>query len=305
MSFLFGPVPSRRLGLSLGIDLVPFKTCSLDCIYCECGKTTNLTSELKSYFNVNDILKEIDEKIPKIKKLDYITFSGSGEPTLSNDIGIIIDYLKKNFNYPVVVLTNGTLLFNEKVKNNLLNADIIIPSLDCISKNIFDKINRPENSLDLNKIINGLIDFSKIYKGKIWLEILFVKGVNDSDDEINKLIKVIKNIEYEKIQLNTNQRPGTEKDIQELSIEEMLNIKDTFLKNNLKNIEICSKFNRKNIDELEIENLKSIIERRPMTIEDIINLTGKRKVEILKLIETIENIQVLNQNNNIYYKLIL
>jgi len=147
---LFGPVPSRRLGISLGIDLVPYKTCTANCVYCECGKTTNLTIERKEYIPTDEILNELDVYLKQAPDLDYITFSGSGEPTLHSKIGEIINFLKKNYpQYKVAVLTNGTLLFHKELRDELKNADIIKPSLDAGSDEIFKKIKRPHENLNL------------------------------------------------------------------------------------------------------------------------------------------------------------
>ena len=212
MIHIYGPVPSRRLGFSLGVDVVPFKTCSLDCIYCQLGRTTNKTIERKEYISADDVLKELKEKVVKKEhsRIDYITFSGSGEPTLHSKLGYMIEEIKKITSIPVAVITNGTLLYNLDVQEELEGADVVIPSLDAPDKETFKRINRPYPSLKFEKVISGIKNFSQNFNGKLWLEIMLVKKVNDSLPQIKKFAQIIKEIRCEKIQLNTPVRPSAE-----------------------------------------------------------------------------------------------
>ncbi len=175
MKYVYGPVPSRRLGFSLGVDVVPYKTCTLDCIYCQLGRTTQKTIERKLYTQKDSVCEEVQEALNKKQRIDYITFSGSGEPTLNSDIGALIREVKKITTVPVVVLTNGTLLFREDVQKDLAEADVVMPSLDAASNVMFRKINRPHDVLNLDSIIRGLKRFRKMYKGRIWLEVMLIK----------------------------------------------------------------------------------------------------------------------------------
>lgn len=206
---IFGPVPSRRLGMSLGIDLVPYKTCTLNCVYCECGKTTDLTIKRKNFFNLNDLFFEIKTALKKKRKIDHITLSGAGEPTLNKDIGRVIRKIKSMTAIPVAVLTNGTLLYRKDVREDLKCADIVIPSLDAVSEKVFNKINRAHKNLKLSRIIEGMKRFRKEYGNKIWLEILVVRGYNDSIKEFKKIATAVRKIKPDRIQLNTCIRPGT------------------------------------------------------------------------------------------------
>ena len=183
MSQIFGPVPSRRLGFSLGVDTIPFKTCSLDCIYCQLGRTTNKTIERKEYIAGENILREIEEILKRKKKIDYITFSGSGEPTLNSRMEEMITQIKRLTSIPVAILTNGTLLYQPRMREELMEADLVIPSLDAVSEEVFEKINRPHHKLKINEVIKGINTFSQEFRGKIWLEIMLVKGVNDFPGE--------------------------------------------------------------------------------------------------------------------------
>ena len=175
--YLFGPVPSRRLGISLGVDLVTHKICSLDCVYCECGSTTNLTCERKEYVPLKDVLKELEHYFENNQNPDYITFSGSGEPTLNTTIGKVIEFIKKNKKtVSVALLTNGTLFSKKDVRDDVMNADLIIPSLDAVSAQAFRKINRPCPDLNLEEYIQGLSDlrneFNKLFKNEKEAKIL-------------------------------------------------------------------------------------------------------------------------------------
>ena len=168
---LFGPVPSRRLGISLGIDLVPKKVCTLDCVYCEIGKTTYLTDERKEYSDIKDIILELDEYFKIHPDPDYITISGSGEPTLNIKIEEVIKFSKHiKPNIPIAVLTNGTLFSDEKVRRSIIDADIVLPSLDAATEQVFKKINRPHKKITIEQCICGLIQFRKEFKSKIHLE---------------------------------------------------------------------------------------------------------------------------------------
>lgn len=186
MAYAFGPVPSRRLGLSLGIDVVPYKVCSFDCVYCQLGTTTHKTSERQAFVDIEDVIAELREVVPCVKA-DYITLSGSGEPALSLDIGRLIREIKKLTSTPVAVLTNGSLLSRPDLRQELLGADLVIPSLDAGSQEVFEKMNRPCPGLCLDRIIDGLDRFSRNYRGKMWVEVMVVKGINDSEEELERV----------------------------------------------------------------------------------------------------------------------
>ncbi len=189
MQFLFGPVPSRRLGLSLGINIIPHKVCNFNCVYCEVGRTTSLINDRRSFYNPEDIEKDFKENYEKMGKFDFITFSGSGEPTLNKDIGRFIRYVKSFNLAKIAVLTNGSLLNLADVQEDLMDADVIIPSLDAANQEAFKKINRAHGSLKIDDIINGIKEFRDKFNGEIWLEVLFVKDFNDSQKDIEELQK--------------------------------------------------------------------------------------------------------------------
>lgn len=212
LSHIFGPVHSRRLGRSLGVDLVPMKTCSFDCVYCECGQTSHLSYQREVFFPVSEVIKDLDQYLSTTPKLDYITFAGSGEPTLSLSIGSVIAYLKDTYpRYKVAVLTNSSRISDPDIRSELSRADLVIPTLSSVRKETFARINRPAPEVSLPRIIDGLITFRSIYSGEIWLEIFVIPGINTTEEELIRLRNVIIRIQPDKVQLNTLDRPGTER----------------------------------------------------------------------------------------------
>jgi len=285
MKYIFGPINSRRLGISLGVDLVPYKTCSLDCIYCECGRTTQLTSKIDEYVSTNEVIKEIDEYLAEKPDLDVITFSGSGEPTLHRGIGEIIKYLKQNYpEYKVAVLTNGTLFWKKEVRNSVLEADLLIPSLDAISDSIFKKILRPAVGITSEKIISGLVELRKEFDGEIILEIFIVPGINDSDTELENMRQACLKIKPDKIQINSLDRPGTEDYVMPSEQKKLESIKKIFIP---LNVEIIGKPAENKILDKHYEDVVDAITatlgRRPSTLDDLVLTLGLKKAEVLKV----------------------
>ena len=217
MKYIYGPLKSRRLGVSLGITLTPYKICSFNCVYCQLGKTINTTSERREYIPIQEIINELklwlQNNILEAKDLNYITLSGSGEPALNIKIGQLILEIKKITAVPVAVITNASLLNVALVRQALSCADLIIPSLDAVSPEIFTKVDRPAEDIKIEDIINGLIGLRKEFKGKIWLEVMLVKGINDDLAHIRKLKDIIDKINPEKIQLNSPVRTTAEDNV--------------------------------------------------------------------------------------------
>jgi wyosine [tRNA(Phe)-imidazoG37] synthetase (radical SAM superfamily) len=224
---LFGPVPSRRLGISLGVDLVHHKTCSLNCVYCECGATTHLTTKRKEYVSVDQVKNELVDYLSRNKKIDFITFSGSGEPTLNDGIGDVIHFLKSDYpQYNVALLTNSTLFHQPAVRRQIKDADVVMASLDAASEAQFRQVNRPHPDLDLKEMINGIRAFRKTFSGRLLMEYFVVKGCNDSAEELVKLKKIIDSIHADGILINTLDRPGTESGIEPVGSNQLKDISD-------------------------------------------------------------------------------
>ena len=286
MKHVYGPVPSRRLGFSLGIDVVPYKTCTLDCIYCQLGRTTQKTTERKRYSEKDAVCREVQETLDKQQRVDYITFSGSGEPTLNAEIGALIREVKTITPVPVVVLTNGTLLFRKDVQEDLAGADIVMPSLDAASQKVFERINRPHKSLDIQTIIHGLTAFRKRYTGQVWLEIMFVDGFNNDHNELLFLKEAASEIDPDKIYLNTVVRPPAETYAKPLNKDEMLTLR-SYLD---QRCEVIAEFHGQKIEETQNvdEAIIEMTRRRPLTITDIANVLGISGVNAEKWVNGLE-----------------
>ncbi|HSG28293.1 MAG TPA: radical SAM protein, partial [Candidatus Krumholzibacterium sp.] len=268
MGRIFGPVASRRLGRSLGIDVIPYKTCSFDCVYCECGRTTDLTVERAEFYPPGLILDELRQRLSGIQGgLDVLTLSGAGEPTLYSAMGELISGIKEMSSVPVAVITNGSLLGLREVREELALADIVVPSLDAALLPAFRRINRPHPALDLGEIMNGIKAFSLEYSGEIRFEILLLDGYNTGSGELEALRTFLSGLEVGSIQLNTAVRPGTVEDVKPLSAARMEELREYFGPR----CEIVASFSARAAHEEEAAatHILSMIERRPCTAADI------------------------------------
>ncbi|MFH0925227.1 MAG: radical SAM protein [bacterium] len=286
MKYLFGPVPSRRLGLSLGIDLLNSKICNFDCIYCEVGKTTLKTNKRGLFVNKKEVLVGLETYLKSCStRPDFLTFSGSGEPTLHQEIGNIINEIKSITTIPIAVITNSTLLNDPCVRTDLKKANLVLPSLDAVTQEVFLKINRPVQEIIVQDIISGLETFRKEYAGQIWLEILFCEGINDSTEEIIKMKEIIDTkIRPDKIQINTVVRPPLENYVQPLLQDRLFEIKGILgekaeLIVNFKNTTLVTK-TKKEINNKIKKIIATMVERRPSTLEDIATSLSLNKTEL-------------------------
>jgi len=209
-SHVFGPVPSRRLGRSLGIDIVPFKTCTYDCIYCQLGHTTVKTAERQPFVAVDAVLRDVADAMAAMPAVDYLTLSGSGEPTLHSDIGRIVETLKREYDTPVAVLTNGSLLGDPRVRESLMAADIVLPTLAAEDETTFSCVHRPHESLHFYDVVRGLVDFSAQFTNRLWLELFLLDGITAIDTSVMSMKAVIDKMLPEKVQINTATRPPAE-----------------------------------------------------------------------------------------------
>ena len=251
---VFGPVPSRRLGISLGVDLVVSKSCNLNCIFCECGATKKIQLKRQRFKDMNEILNEIQSVLEDIKP-DYVTFSGSGEPTLSLDLGNISKAIKEDLKFKgkICLITNSLLLADKQVIKELEYIDLIIPTLNTLKQDIFEKIVRPDYRTSIEQIRKGFINLNNSnYKGKIWIEIFILENINDSEENFIEIANFLnsENIRYDKIQLNTIDRVGAERDLKAISFDKILKAKKILEENGLHDVEII-----KSLSELE-ENQK-------------------------------------------------
>jgi wyosine [tRNA(Phe)-imidazoG37] synthetase (radical SAM superfamily) len=297
MSMIYGPVLSRRFGYSLGIDIIPFKVCTYDCIYCQLGRTTNKTAERNRYIDIDmkSFLKDLKDVIGSGKKIDYITFSGSGEPTLNTDIGILIDSVKKMTDIPVVVLTNGSLLYKEEVVRALENADLVKVSFDAPDGECFKKINKPCSVITFDKVVRGLKSLLNDFKGRIWLELMMIKGLNDGVMHAEQFKEIIGGMDkigrgIEKIHLNTPIRPSVPGDAlipDNIRVEKIKNILG-------RKAEIIRDLRVRSKELLNLDLDREIIElvkRRPVSAEEI---SRSLQVNINEVVKSLRDL--LDQN---------
>jgi wyosine [tRNA(Phe)-imidazoG37] synthetase (radical SAM superfamily) len=299
---IFGPVPSRRLGRSLGVDLVPFKTCTYDCIYCQLGRTTNKTIERKEWVPIDTIINQLKDKLGS--KPDYITLSGSGEPTLFSRLEELISRIKDMTDIPLAVLTNGSLLWLSEVREALRYADLTIPSLDAGSNQIFQYVNRPHEDITFGKMLDGLAMFRDEYVGRYWLEVFLLAGVTTPKAEIEKLAKCIGLIRPDKVQVNTVTRPPAE-DFAERVPEKQLQILTKQLYENAEVIADYSGVHKQEDFSIISEDILSLLKRRPCSVEDIAVGLGLHQNEVIKYVEQLHSegkVEAKAQNQQLYYK---
>jgi len=275
---VFGPVHSRRLGLSLGVDVVPFKTCPLDCVYCQLGRTTDRTIRRKKYVPSGEILRQVRAALKRGGRIDWITFSGSGEPTLHSEIGKVIRKIKKETDIPIAVLTSGALLHKASVRDALRAADLVIPDLDAGSARVFRTISRPHPSLTFKKAVSGIKDFVSHFPGRVWLEVVLVKGVNDTPAELGRISALAAKIRPARVQLNTVVRPPGEAWAQPLTPGEMRRARSSMAKA-LRGIPIDiiarpAYLRPQGRPEDIEERIVSWLRRRPATVHDLSLGTG-------------------------------
>jgi wyosine [tRNA(Phe)-imidazoG37] synthetase (radical SAM superfamily) len=302
-SHIYGPVPSRRLGFSLGVDIVPYKTCSFDCVYCQLGRTRRKSARRGRFFSSRVIMHQIKEAIARSARIDHITFSGSGEPTLNIGIGALIRKIKKMTDIPVAVLTNSSFLTRKAVRQALLAADVIVPSLDAARAVTFRRVNRSVPSFKIENIIAALAKFRREFRGQIWLEVMLVKGINDSPSDIQAMKRAITRIRPDKVQLNTVVRPPAENWAQPLSKRALERIK----KNLGGRSEIVVDFRRRTgspgAQEIRA-GILSMAERRPVTIGDIASSLGRKRPDVRPHLETLLRWQRISRHRHrgkIYY----
>ncbi|MBN1365011.1 MAG: radical SAM protein [Syntrophaceae bacterium] len=305
--YLYGPVPSRRLGRSLGVDIVPYKTCTYDCIYCQLGKTTNKTTERLDYVPVADILSELKEKLSAGVSCDYISIAGSGEPTLHASIGKIIDKIKEMTSIPVTVLTNGSLLFLPEIRQSLMKANIVIPSLDAGSDQLFKYVNRPHKDISFDRMVQGLIDFSHQYTGRIWLEVLLISGITGMEAEVKEIAALVEKIRVEKVQLNTVNRPAHEDFACAVNSEQMKNLAGLFPVT-VEVLESTSSigFDGSTQSETTDKDILNLLARRSCTFDEISLGLGLHPHEVAKKIKSLIDKQLISStrtDHRLFYKI--
>lgn len=286
--YLYGPVPSRRLGLSLGVDVMPYKVCTLDCVYCQIGRTTNVTLERKAYIPAETVLKELERKVAEGLEADFITMAGSGEPTLNSELGVLIDGTKAMTDIPVTVLTNGTLLYRADVRAECAKADVVLPSLDAGDEVTFQKVNRPHKDISIERLVDGISTFRREFTGQIWLEVFVAAPFNTDSEQIGKIGKYIERIQPDKVHLNTAVRPTADQNIERLDISTMKEIARQLGPK----CEIISDFSKNHEDQAVKagkQDVLAMLKRRPCSLDDISSGLGIHRNEALKYITELQN----------------
>ncbi|MHA1568752.1 MAG: radical SAM protein [Alphaproteobacteria bacterium] len=283
---IFGPVPSRRLGMSLGVDVIPMKVCSYDCVYCELGKTTQHTMERKTYTSPETVIRAMEAYFAENRgaRLDYVTFSGSGEPTLNAEIGRFIRRAKQLTDTPVAVLTNGSLFYDPEVRRDLMLADLVVPSLDAVKQDVFVKVNQPAPGLMVSDIVSGIQQFCRDFSGETWLEILFVEGINDRPDHVRQLAEATRWIAPTKIQLTTVVRPPGFGHAPPVGVEKLHEMASLFTGN----VEVVAELERREsgaYQEEKGDEIIAMLKIRPMTVEDLSSSTGMHRNEVIKYLD--------------------
>ena len=306
---IFGPVLSRRLGLSLGVDLIPFKTCSYDCVYCECGSTSDKTVTRQDFFPAVDVMAELHEVLAARPHLDTITLAGSGEPTLSRSLGQIIAFVKREYpEYILSVLTNGSLMTDAGVRKELLPADRVIPTLTSVHQETFERIQRPHPSLRIEAIIEGFVSFRKMYDGALWLELFVIPGVNTTDVELVGLKTAIGRINPDLVQLNTLDRPPAEGWVEAATDIELERMNEVLGRTGIEIVgrkHPVSRVTRGMTDAADL--IRATLSRRPSTVEDLVQTTGMSGGEVVKMVGMLErNGEVIAQRGNrgIFYTIV-
>lgn len=302
--YLFGPVPSRRLGRSLGVDLIPHKTCSLDCVFCQLGRTTEKTLKIKEYVPVSEVKNEIVQWLKDGGTADYITLSGSGEPTLNAGLADVLNFLK-SAPMPSALLTNGTMLSLPEVRNAACLANLVKLSLSAWDDASFDWVNRPHRGIHFEKLIEGQRAFRRLYRGELWVEVFLLSGINATDDSVKKIAEMVKEIRPDRVQLNTVVRPPAEDYAVAVNREQM--------------VRFCSFFDPVGevIGEFESsmeagmmaseDKILEMIKRRPCTLDQISKVFGMHVNEVSKYMgHLVRNdvVKIDRMRHGVYYRFI-
>lgn len=301
-TYIYGPVPSRRLGRSLGIDIVPLKTCTYECVYCQLGKTTNRTTERKEWAPVEDVLEELKSHLAS--EPDYIAISGSGESTLHSGLGRLIEAVKAITDIPVAVLTNGSLLWLPEVRDALRRADVVIPSLDAGNEQLFRRVNRPHKEISFQRMIDGLCEFRRCYSGKYWLEVLLLGGITGLPAQVEEIAGIADRIGPDRIFLNTVVRPPAE--FFALPVPPyLMECFSTVFGKNAEVIGSCDSRPQGGARRVTPQDVLSLVARRPCTLEDIATGLGIGRGEASGCVEELSSAGLLSteqQQNRLYFR---
>jgi len=302
-NYVYGPVPSRRMGLSVGMEPIPADTCNYSCVYCQLGRTRHMSNQRKPFFKVGDMLEELEMYLEDVKDYDVVTLVGDGEPTLFEGLGDLIRGIKSITDKPVAVITNGALLYQKSVRDDLMEAHLVLPSLDAYDERSFKAVNRPYGTISFRKVLKGLKEFSKQYRGQLWIEIMLVKGMNDSDKALHAFSEILGQIKYEKVFVNAPVRPPAESYVESPEdhvIEKFARELKGYSINQLTESEFSSGIKD------DFQAVISIIGRHPMNqheISSFIKSRGGDAEEVLKRLGADKKIDKLEYKGYITYRM--
>ena len=282
---VYGPVPSRRFGLSLGIDLVPYKVCNYDCIYCQLGRTKKTSVTRADFAPVDHILAEVDKALRRGPKPDVLTLAGSGDPSLMASLGLLIDGLHKLSTIPVVLLTNGGLLYRDEVLADALKADILAPNLDAGDAHTFQRVNQPHDDIGFEQMLAGLRKACAQHPGEVCVEVMLVSGYNDSPTQLAAIADILQGLRVDSIDINTSVRPSPGRDLQACSFETLERAQQMFGSS----AHIVAGYHGRTLPETAQHDVRAQVDRtlrrRPCTLEDLHAATGANRLELIKILE--------------------
>jgi wyosine [tRNA(Phe)-imidazoG37] synthetase (radical SAM superfamily) len=302
--YLFGPVPSRRLGRSLGIDVTPHKTCSFDCIFCQCGCTTHRVAQRSEFVPFEDVCSELEQWLAEDGQADVITFAGSGEPTLYSRLGELIAFIKEKTALPVIVLSNGTLFHRQMVRDDLLKADVVKTTLSAWDDVSFNRIHRPAAGISFARLLAGARDFRKVYRGEFWIEVFLMNDINTAPEQVKQIAELAKELGPDKIHLNTAVRPPSEADVRPVPEEKLLSLCPLFTPA----AEIIASFGATppvNESGVNAETLSSLIRRHPSTAEQLAAISGVEAETIRRALAPLvrqSRLHIETRNDETWYK---
>jgi wyosine [tRNA(Phe)-imidazoG37] synthetase (radical SAM superfamily) len=306
MRYVYGPVPSRRLGRSLGIDLVPFKTCTYDCVYCQLGRTTHKTMERKAYVPLDAVMDQVARSLASGAAPDFIGLAGSGEPTLHAGIGEIIAGIKRLTPIPVGVLTNGSMLWVPEVRASLAEADVVMPSLDAGNPRTFERVNRPHPDIPFEGMVDGLLAFGQGFGGEIWLEVFVLGGITDRREEMAPVAAIARRLRPARVQLNTVSRPPAEDDAHAASAASLEQLRGLFGAN----CEIVAEAPKgrgrgRGAGKQADEEILALLARRPCTVAGIATGLGLAPNEVVKRLDALSRgatVRAVRRGRHVFYE---
>ncbi|MGC8658702.1 MAG: radical SAM protein [Desulfomonilaceae bacterium] len=303
---VYGPVFSKRLGRSLGVDLTPSKTCSYNCIYCQLGRTSNNTIERKDYIQLDSVMGELETKLNSGPFPDYISLAGSGEPTLHNGIGSLIRKIKLLSQIPVAIFTNGSLLWIPETREDLMDADLVLPSLDAGDNTLFQYVNRPHPGISFDKMVQGIVQFKEEFSGAVWLEVFLLGGVTGTPSEVKKIASLIEHINPDRVQLNTVSRPPAEEFAFAVNSKKMQEFKKLIPGT----VELIIEKNPLRVStqpQPAADNLAilALLSRRPCTVQGVSSGLGLNPSEVAKQLQHLSRhgeIRAVRRNDEVFYE---